>query len=211
MTYWARIGLVTGGNYGDNSTCAPYTIAPCGPSGCSGSVVSTPMCVKSCQPGYANTFASDKHRGKVTHKLGQYININPNARKRASTFVHSNVIHMINNYATNFVQLHMFTMCRAVKPQSDRRSTVTGQWWRVSHFSPTFGTTNQVKTFEVYRNTCELSLSIAELYPPCRCVSTRHWADSWRSRGHHYWLGYGGFNALLVGEKSVEFHMGGRR
>jgi len=59
MKYWARTGLVTGGDYNDISTCAPYEIAPCS-SNCQ--EASTPQCVRTCKNGASWT--ADKHKAQ---------------------------------------------------------------------------------------------------------------------------------------------------
>jgi cathepsin B len=61
MGFWAWMGVVTGGWYGSNCGCQSYSIQPCPPSGCSGPEPPTPACRSTCDAGYANTYANDKH------------------------------------------------------------------------------------------------------------------------------------------------------
>lgn len=65
-------GLVTGGLYGTNGTCQPYTIPPCnhhdqGRYQPCGDIVHTPKCSHSCISGYNETYKADKHHGKSVY------------------------------------------------------------------------------------------------------------------------------------------------
>nr|VZH90201.1 unnamed protein product [Spirometra erinaceieuropaei] len=66
--YWVQKGLVSGGLYGDNTTCRPYEIPPCEHHTqgdlppCSGDA-ETPECRRECQAGYPTQYAQDKHYG----------------------------------------------------------------------------------------------------------------------------------------------------
>jgi cathepsin B len=63
--YFRNHGLPTGGLYGDNNTCQPYTFAPCdhhvhgkyGP--CSSAEFPTPKCSHVCVNGYPKSFSQD--------------------------------------------------------------------------------------------------------------------------------------------------------
>jgi cathepsin B len=63
--YWLHHGLPTGGLYGDNTTCQPYTFPPCdhhvdgkyGP--CSSEEFPTPKCSHKCVNGYPKSFEKD--------------------------------------------------------------------------------------------------------------------------------------------------------
>jgi len=62
--YWQEHGLCTGGLYGDNNTCQPYSFPPCdhhvdgkyGP--CNGDY-DTPQCLKKCNAQYPKSFGDD--------------------------------------------------------------------------------------------------------------------------------------------------------
>jgi cathepsin B len=68
--YWVQKGLVTGGLYGDTTTCLPYTLEPCDHhvNGslplCAADVDSTPSCSQECIADYNTVFAADKHYGE---------------------------------------------------------------------------------------------------------------------------------------------------
>jgi cathepsin B len=71
-SYWKNHGLVTGGLYGDNSTCAPYTIPPCehhvnGTRPPCSEGGSTPKCTKKCTNGA--TWNNDKHYGQSVYSF----------------------------------------------------------------------------------------------------------------------------------------------
>ncbi|CAD5211227.1 unnamed protein product [Bursaphelenchus xylophilus] len=72
-------GLVSGGEYGDKSTCRPYPFEPCehhidGPKKPCGSISPTPKCEKQCQSGYQADFKQDIHKGKLSFpvKFGEH-------------------------------------------------------------------------------------------------------------------------------------------
>jgi len=65
--YFQDTGLPTGGLFGDNATCQPYSMAPCdhhvtgkyGP--CSSEEFPTPECSSECVTGYPKSFSEDLH------------------------------------------------------------------------------------------------------------------------------------------------------
>jgi len=73
--YWVRKGLVSGGDFGDFSTCRPYEIPPCehhvpGPRpSCSGSEANTPKCVRSCADQFNGTYKDDRHFGSRAYSV----------------------------------------------------------------------------------------------------------------------------------------------
>lgn len=70
--YWQFKGIVTGGLY-HGEGCRPYSIPPCehhiiGPRpNCSS--VSTPKCLKKCQPNYPLSYNEDKRYGKKVYSV----------------------------------------------------------------------------------------------------------------------------------------------
>ncbi|KAK6297506.1 hypothetical protein J4Q44_G00320890 [Coregonus suidteri] len=72
--YWAESGLVTGGLYGSNIGCRPYSIAPCEHHvngtrpPCTGEG-DTPKCVSECNAGYTPSYVKDKRFGKQTYSV----------------------------------------------------------------------------------------------------------------------------------------------
>lgn len=72
--YWVRHGLVSGGLYGDNSTCQPYVIPPCEHHvtgqrpNCSGEI-ETPRCDRKCEGDASMDYRKDKHYGRSAYKL----------------------------------------------------------------------------------------------------------------------------------------------
>lgn len=75
LSYWVKSGVVTGGDFGDTTTCQSYEIPPCehhttGPRpSCTGEG-NTPTCVKKCQSSYNGTWTQDKHFGKEAYSVG---------------------------------------------------------------------------------------------------------------------------------------------
>jgi cathepsin B len=71
-------GLVTGGQYGTNEGCQPYTLPHCdhhepGPyQNCSG-MKKTPKCEKTCISGYSKTYKQDKHYGKSAYSVSRSV------------------------------------------------------------------------------------------------------------------------------------------
>ncbi|KAG8223839.1 hypothetical protein J437_LFUL007860 [Ladona fulva] len=55
--YWARTGIVSGGDYGSNEGCQPYSR-----QAFSGGT--TPACIQQCQPGSGLNYPADLHFGK---------------------------------------------------------------------------------------------------------------------------------------------------
>ncbi|XP_041661452.1 cathepsin B-like [Cheilinus undulatus] len=72
--FWAKNGLVTGGLYGSNVGCRPYSIPPCEHHvngtrpPCQGET-DTPQCVEQCIDGYSLSYPKDKHFGKRTYNI----------------------------------------------------------------------------------------------------------------------------------------------
>jgi len=68
--YYKSRGIVSGGNYGENETCSPYKLKPCGhhvkDNPCKG-MARTPKCQKSCVNN-AN-YKQDKHYASKTYSL----------------------------------------------------------------------------------------------------------------------------------------------
>uniref|UniRef100_A0A4D5S578 Putative cathepsin b endopeptidase n=1 Tax=Ixodes scapularis TaxID=6945 RepID=A0A4D5S578_IXOSC len=69
--YWKKSGLVTGGLYGTNDGCKPYSLAPCehltrSPLPNCTRIVPTPKCVHICRKGYGKDYQEDKHFGRVS-------------------------------------------------------------------------------------------------------------------------------------------------
>ncbi|KAK6014539.1 papain family cysteine protease [Ostertagia ostertagi] len=72
--YFAREGVVTGGNYRKQGCCRPYEFPPCGRHGkepyygeCYDSA-KTPKCQKTCQRGYLKPYKEDKHFGTLFYR-----------------------------------------------------------------------------------------------------------------------------------------------
>lgn len=72
--FWAKKGLVTGGLYGTNVGCQPYSIAPCEHHvngtrpPCQGEQ-DTPKCTEQCIDGYSPSYQKDKHFGRRTYTV----------------------------------------------------------------------------------------------------------------------------------------------
>ncbi|CDW61110.1 cathepsin B [Trichuris trichiura] len=60
--YWWLYGVPTGGSYGSNDTCKPYSIAPC--KICKGNS-DTPKCTKEWVNNYPADLKKDRHFGKL--------------------------------------------------------------------------------------------------------------------------------------------------
>ncbi|UYV74042.1 CTSB [Cordylochernes scorpioides] len=73
-TYWESNGLVTGGLYGSNDGCRPYSIKPCEHHmkgkrpPCSGEQ-DTPQCVEMCDKSYNGSYSSDKSYAKDVYSV----------------------------------------------------------------------------------------------------------------------------------------------
>jgi len=67
MQYWQKTGVVSGGQYGSNQGCRPYTMKKCehhvsGPlPDCNQFHYTTPACKQQCESSYSITYAEDKH------------------------------------------------------------------------------------------------------------------------------------------------------
>ncbi len=72
--HWKQAGLVTGGNYGSNEGCEPYSLPNCDHhvSGkyqpCSGEGP-TPSCKRSCISGYPKSYTADKQFGASAYSV----------------------------------------------------------------------------------------------------------------------------------------------
>lgn len=98
--YWKSSGLPTGGLHADNTTCQPYSFAPCdhhvtgkyGP--CSAEEFPTPECNRSsCSAGYPRTFKQDLWYGSSAYSLGSEEEI------QADIFAHGSVEAAFTVYA----------------------------------------------------------------------------------------------------------------
>ena len=67
--FWKHEGLVTGGNYGDKTTCQPYPLKPCKGKSCPATGYSTPKCTRKCIPEYPVPYEEDKHYGEDIYSL----------------------------------------------------------------------------------------------------------------------------------------------
>merc|ERR1711887_139706 len=74
MEYWALEGVVTGGLYGDKTTCQPYTMEPCehhtagDRPPCTGDGP-TPKCSKQCISEYSGSYKKDKTYGTKAYHV----------------------------------------------------------------------------------------------------------------------------------------------
>ena len=73
--YWKNIGVVTGGLYGDKTTCQPYFLPPCSHnddestySKCP-STTNAPSCVKDCSDGNGADYNSDISKGSSVYSI----------------------------------------------------------------------------------------------------------------------------------------------
>lgn len=79
-SYWKSTGLVTGGLYGDKSTCQPYFLPECdhhvdGSHGPCPDTVDTPKCVKNCNDGNKGDYASELIKGSTAYSVSGEANI----------------------------------------------------------------------------------------------------------------------------------------
>nr|QOV03095.1 cathepsin B1 [Mahanarva fimbriolata] len=68
--YFVDEGIASGGYYGSNKGCKPYSVAPCQRSphnSCD--LVSTPQCIKECRHGYPVPYEKDKYSGRVAYQV----------------------------------------------------------------------------------------------------------------------------------------------
>jgi len=76
--YYVQQGVVTGGNYGTNQGCQPYSFPMCNHHvngsypDCSGNGP-TPSCKKTCLPNYPKTFTEDKHYGSKSYGVSSRV------------------------------------------------------------------------------------------------------------------------------------------
>ncbi|XP_077990210.1 cathepsin B-like [Glandiceps talaboti] len=76
--YWVNTGLVTGGQYGTNQGCQPYSLPHCdhhvtGKYQPCGDIVPTPKCSKTCEEGYNVTYTADKHYGLTSYAVSSNV------------------------------------------------------------------------------------------------------------------------------------------
>lgn len=72
--HWKSAGLVTGGNYGTNQGCEPYSLPNCdhhctGKYQPCGNIGPTPACKKSCISGYPKSYTQDKQFGASAYSV----------------------------------------------------------------------------------------------------------------------------------------------
>lgn len=72
--YWVQTGVVTGGQYGTNQGCAPYSLAHCdhhepGKYAPCGDIAPTPSCTMQCESGYPKTWSQDKWFGSKAYSV----------------------------------------------------------------------------------------------------------------------------------------------
>jgi cathepsin B len=76
--FFVNTGVVSGGDYGDSTTCSPYPFAPCAhhvaPSAeypaCPTNDYNTPRCSKSCtNSAYGTSYSSDKTKAKSSYSI----------------------------------------------------------------------------------------------------------------------------------------------
>jgi len=72
-SWFVRTGVVSGGDFGDNTTCFPYTMEKCShhvqsslPS-CSDVKQVEPTCDKKCQNGFNTEYSNDKHKAASSY------------------------------------------------------------------------------------------------------------------------------------------------
>ena len=76
--YWQNTGLVTGGLYGDNKWCKPYSLKPCDHhvSGhydpCSGDS-ETPTCTNTCQSSYTVEYSNDLRFASSSYSISSSV------------------------------------------------------------------------------------------------------------------------------------------
>ncbi|XP_076812619.1 cathepsin B-like [Clavelina lepadiformis] len=76
--YWVDYGLVSGGLYGDDSSCQPYEVPPCEhhiegkrPKCSEGG--STPRCDRKCEGNTTISYNNDKHYGASSYGIGSEV------------------------------------------------------------------------------------------------------------------------------------------
>ncbi|XP_042144475.1 cathepsin B [Ixodes scapularis] len=74
--YWRETGIVSGGLYGTQDGCKPYTLPPCdhhveGPLPKCGEFLPTPKCVNACRDGYDRDYQHDRFYGKEVYSIGK--------------------------------------------------------------------------------------------------------------------------------------------
>lgn len=68
--YWVTVGIVSGGNYGSNEGCRPYSILTCPHhiTNCT-HYSDTPECKRYCRKEYEIAYNKDRHRGKRAYTV----------------------------------------------------------------------------------------------------------------------------------------------
>ena len=79
-SYWKNTGIVTGGLYGDKTTCQPYFLPMCdhhieGSHGTCPDTVDTPSCVKNCDDGNKGDYTSDLIKASSAYSVSGEANI----------------------------------------------------------------------------------------------------------------------------------------
>ena len=79
-SYWKSTGIVTGGLYGDKTTCQPYFLPECdhhteGSHGTCPDTVNTPSCVRNCDDGNKGDYSSDLIKGSSAYSVSGEANI----------------------------------------------------------------------------------------------------------------------------------------
>lgn len=76
--YWLKQGVVSGGHYGDTTSCAPYQIRPCEHGSaaglrptCTGEGGPTPYCTRTCQQSSGKQWYQDQENGFSAYRVGQ--------------------------------------------------------------------------------------------------------------------------------------------
>ena len=79
-SYWKTMGIVTGGLYGDKTTCQPYFLPMCdhhveGSHGACPDTVDTPTCVKNCDDGNKEDYSSQLIKAESSYTVSGEENI----------------------------------------------------------------------------------------------------------------------------------------
>ncbi|XP_033726551.1 cathepsin B-like [Pecten maximus] len=74
-SYFKRVGVVSGGQYGSHQGCRPYSIEPCEHHvpgkllPCNKDIKPTPKCNEKCESNYQVSYNSDKHYGNSSYSV----------------------------------------------------------------------------------------------------------------------------------------------
>lgn len=112
--YFSNTGLVTGGDYGDKTTCQPYPLPPCEHHNsattyqpCPHTEYDTPTCHKVCQPSYANSWTPDIRNGGETTQSSTIREIQENIVKHGSMVMTFSVYEDFLSYKSGvYTHLH---------------------------------------------------------------------------------------------------------